>query len=138
MFAPLREADPEVVAVPGWSDPGALSALLWCLSNGRPAVLMSESGQHDAMRRRALEALKARVVRLFASALVGGALELRVGRAGKQVVAVCPPSVGADGQVRAWNGVWKIAPLPVPLFRELERLARPRPTAMSNQCRNRQ
>jgi glycosyltransferase involved in cell wall biosynthesis len=73
VHAALREADPEVVAVPGWSDPGALSALLWCLQSGRPAVLMSESGQHDAMRRRDLEALKARVVRLFASALVGGA-----------------------------------------------------------------
>jgi 1,2-diacylglycerol 3-alpha-glucosyltransferase len=69
----LAVADPDVVAIPGWSHPGALSALLWCLQNGRPAVLMSESGMHDDVRRRASEATKRQVVRLFSSALVGGA-----------------------------------------------------------------
>jgi 1,2-diacylglycerol 3-alpha-glucosyltransferase len=69
----LAVADPEVVAIPGWSHPGALSALLWCLQNGRPAVLMSESGMHDDVRRRAREAAKRQVVRLFSSAVVGSA-----------------------------------------------------------------
>ena len=69
----LAAADPDVVAIPGWSRPGALAALLWCLRNGRPAVLMSESGQRDEIRRRAREAAKRRVVRLFSSAVVGGA-----------------------------------------------------------------
>jgi 1,2-diacylglycerol 3-alpha-glucosyltransferase len=69
----LAAADPDVVAIPGWSHPGALSALLWCLGEGRPAVLMSESGMHDEPRRRAREAAKRRLVRLFSSALVGGA-----------------------------------------------------------------
>jgi 1,2-diacylglycerol 3-alpha-glucosyltransferase len=69
----LTEADPQVVAIPGWSHAGALSALLWCLRNARPAVLMSESAMRDKARRRAREAFKRRVVRLFGSAFVGGA-----------------------------------------------------------------
>jgi glycosyltransferase involved in cell wall biosynthesis len=70
----LDAADPDVVAIPGWSEPGALAALLWCLRNGRPAVLMSESAiRDDPRRRRAREAAKRCVVRLFRSALVGGA-----------------------------------------------------------------
>jgi 1,2-diacylglycerol 3-alpha-glucosyltransferase len=72
VHATLAAADPQVVAIPGWSHPGALSALLWCLRQGRPAVLMSDSALHDEARRRAPEAIKARVVRLFGSALVGG------------------------------------------------------------------
>jgi 1,2-diacylglycerol 3-alpha-glucosyltransferase len=72
VHATLAAADPQVVAIPGWSHPGALSALLWCLRQGRPAVLMSDSARHDEARRRAREAIKARVVRLFGSALVGG------------------------------------------------------------------
>jgi glycosyltransferase involved in cell wall biosynthesis len=72
VYAALAEADPQVVAVPGWSHPGALAALLWCLRNGRPAVLMSDSGMRDQVRRRPREAIKRLVVRLFTSALVGG------------------------------------------------------------------
>jgi glycosyltransferase involved in cell wall biosynthesis len=68
----LAAADPDVVAIPGWSHPGALSALLWCVRNGRPAVLMSESAMRDEARRRAREAAKRRLVRLFSSAVVGG------------------------------------------------------------------
>ena len=69
----LAAADPDVVAIPGWSHPGALAALLWCLHKRRPAVLMSDSGRHDDVRRRTREAAKRRVVRLFRSALVAGA-----------------------------------------------------------------
>ncbi len=73
VHAALAAADPQVVAVPGWSHPGALSALLWCLRNRRPAVLMSDSALRDHARRRAREAIKGRIVRLFGGALVGGA-----------------------------------------------------------------
>ena len=73
VHAALDAADPEVVAIPGWSHSGALAALLWCLRKGRPAVLMSDSGRHDEVRRRAREATKARIVRLFSSAVVAGA-----------------------------------------------------------------
>jgi 1,2-diacylglycerol 3-alpha-glucosyltransferase len=72
VHAALAAADPQVVAVPGWSQPGALAALLWCLRKGRPAVLMSDSGVRDQARRRGREAIKRLVVRLFGSALVGG------------------------------------------------------------------
>jgi 1,2-diacylglycerol 3-alpha-glucosyltransferase len=68
----LAAADPDVVAIPGWSHPGALAALLWCLRKQRPVVLMSDSGMHDQARRAGREAIKRRVVRLFGSALVGG------------------------------------------------------------------
>jgi glycosyltransferase involved in cell wall biosynthesis len=73
VHAALSQSDPEVVAIPGWSHPGALAALLWCLKKGRPAVLMSDSGRHDEVRRAAREATKRRVVRLFGGAIVGGA-----------------------------------------------------------------
>jgi 1,2-diacylglycerol 3-alpha-glucosyltransferase len=73
VHAALTEADPQVVAIPGWSHPGALAALLWSLQKGRPALLMSESAMHDRARGRAREAAKRQVVRLFSSALVGGA-----------------------------------------------------------------
>jgi 1,2-diacylglycerol 3-alpha-glucosyltransferase len=69
----LAAADPDVVAIPGWSHAGALAALLWCLRKGRPAVLMSDSGMHDDVRRRTREAAKRRLVRLFRSAIVAGA-----------------------------------------------------------------
>jgi glycosyltransferase involved in cell wall biosynthesis len=69
----LAAAAPDVVAIPGWSHPGALAALLWCVRNGRPALLMSASAEQDDARRPAREAIKRRVVRLFGSALVGGA-----------------------------------------------------------------
>jgi hypothetical protein len=54
--------------------------------------------------------------------LEGGAAELRIGGRGKRVVTVCPPSAGIDGSRRDWNGTWDIAPLPLPLLTELDRL----------------
>jgi 1,2-diacylglycerol 3-alpha-glucosyltransferase len=72
----LAAADPDVVAIPGWSHPGALAALLWCARKRRSAVLMSESAMGDEPRRRAREAVKRQIVRLFGSALVGGAAHL--------------------------------------------------------------
>ena len=54
-----------------------------------------------------------------------GALELRLGGRDRQVVTVCPPSPGADGRARTWNGVWEVAPLPAALLRELTEGRRP-------------
>ena len=68
----LSSARPDAVALPGWSHPGALAALHWCLQSGTPAILMSESTRHDAPRSPAKEWMKSRTVRLFSSALVGG------------------------------------------------------------------
>jgi 1,2-diacylglycerol 3-alpha-glucosyltransferase len=71
--AALDELEPEVVAVPGWSDACALRALRWCALNGRRAVLMSESARDDRPRRRWPEAAKSRILALCGAALVGGA-----------------------------------------------------------------
>lgn len=53
---------------------------------------------------------------------VGGA-ELRLGGEGKQLVSVCPPTVGTDRRCRRWNGCWEVAPFPEELLRKLERPA---------------
>lgn len=68
----LASLDPRAVAIPGWFDRSSLVALGWCLRQGIPAVLLSESTVDDAARSRLREALKGRVVKSFASALVGG------------------------------------------------------------------
>jgi glycosyltransferase involved in cell wall biosynthesis len=77
----LDQIDPAVVAVPGWSHPGALACLDWCLRRGRPAVLMSDSTAHDQPRVWWREALKRRVVRLFHAALVAGSSHRAYARA---------------------------------------------------------
>ena len=46
----LDEQQPAAVAIPGWSEKGALAALSWCLQAGRPAIMMSESKRSDAER----------------------------------------------------------------------------------------
>jgi hypothetical protein len=54
--------------------------------------------------------------------------ELRAGGDVKQLVSVCPPSVGTDGRRRRWLDIWEIATLPESLLRELEqRKDPPRP-----------
>jgi glycosyltransferase involved in cell wall biosynthesis len=63
---------PAVVAVPGWSDAAALSALRWCVVHGVPAIVMSESTVWDAERSTWREAVKRRIVGLCSAALVGG------------------------------------------------------------------
>ncbi len=68
----LDAAAPAVVAIPGWRQPEALAALRWCRRQGRPAVLMSESARDDEDRRPWREAIKGRLVRQCAAALVGG------------------------------------------------------------------
>lgn len=72
LAASLTAFAPDVVAVPGWSSHGALSALDWCLRCRVPAVVMSESTAHDEIRRPWKEAIKRRLVGLYASALAGG------------------------------------------------------------------
>ena len=74
MFRALDECAPEAVAIPGWSDRGALAALGWSLDRGVPAILMSESSAQDESRTMVKEFLKRRLVGLYASALVGGRL----------------------------------------------------------------
>ncbi len=72
VFEALDEVAPDVVAVPGWSDPGALAALDWCLQNDRRAVIMSDSTAYDRPRTWWKETVKSRIVRTCSTALVGG------------------------------------------------------------------
>jgi glycosyltransferase involved in cell wall biosynthesis len=68
----LASIRPSVVAVPGWSSKPALTALRWCLDHQVPAIVMSESAIGDFKRRRLTEWIKARIIRQFSAALVGG------------------------------------------------------------------
>ncbi len=69
----LCSCQPEVVAIPGWADAGALAALDWCVESGVPAVVMSESTQWDGRRTWWKEWAKSRTVGLCSAALAGGA-----------------------------------------------------------------
>ncbi|MGV3588292.1 MAG: glycosyltransferase family 4 protein [Adhaeribacter sp.] len=68
----LNKAKPDVVAVNGWSDRSALSALAWCLENKVPAVVMSESAAGDEQRIWWKELIKKNIVSRFSAGLVGG------------------------------------------------------------------
>ena len=68
----LAASRPDVVAIPGWWDKGALSASRWCLENKVPLVLMSESTAIDETRVWWKELVKRRLVALCGAALVGG------------------------------------------------------------------
>jgi 1,2-diacylglycerol 3-alpha-glucosyltransferase len=68
----LQNCPPDAVAIPGWSDKGALAALRWCMETGTPAILMSESTALDESRVRWREWIKERIARLYSTALVGG------------------------------------------------------------------
>jgi glycosyltransferase involved in cell wall biosynthesis len=70
--AALQRILPDAVLLPGWSSVVALVALRWCLRQGTPAVVMSESTDRDELRLGWKEWVKQRIVRLFSSALVGG------------------------------------------------------------------
>ena len=68
----LDKARPEVVAIPGWSGRWVLAAWVWCVRNGLPIILMSESTPWDAPRIPLIEKLKARIVKSAGAELVGG------------------------------------------------------------------
>lgn len=69
----LREAKPDAVAINGWGDFMSLESLRWCVRNGVPAIVMSESTAWDESRVAAREFLKRRVIRMYSAGLVGGA-----------------------------------------------------------------
>jgi glycosyltransferase involved in cell wall biosynthesis len=68
----LNGVAPDVVAIPGWATPAALSALHWCLVHKVPAVVMSETTPYDFTRHWWKEWPKQRLVQQFDAALVGG------------------------------------------------------------------
>jgi 1,2-diacylglycerol 3-alpha-glucosyltransferase len=68
----LTLLNPDVVAINGWADRAALRALHWCLKNGVPSIVMSESSANDHKRNYWKEFIKAVIVKQFSSGLVGG------------------------------------------------------------------
>ena len=63
---------PDAVGIVGYARPESMAAARWCRRSGRPAILMSESQAVDRPRTWWKEMIKARRVRLFDAALVGG------------------------------------------------------------------
>jgi glycosyltransferase involved in cell wall biosynthesis len=63
---------PDAVGIVGYARPESMAAARWCRRNGRPAILMSESQAIDRPRTWWKEMVKARRVRLFDAAVVGG------------------------------------------------------------------
>jgi 1,2-diacylglycerol 3-alpha-glucosyltransferase len=68
----LAEHKPDVIALPGWSDPVALSCLLICNTIGIPVVVMSDSRLEDKTRSVIEERVKKRFFRFYGAALVAG------------------------------------------------------------------
>lgn len=68
----LEDCRPDAVAVPGWGDALAFSAIQWCAVNGVPAIVMSESTEWDEPRRTLKESVKRRILKLCSAGLVGG------------------------------------------------------------------
>jgi 1,2-diacylglycerol 3-alpha-glucosyltransferase len=68
----LDEYHPDVVAIPGWSEKGALAALSWCLKKAKPVVVMSDSQVSDEPRLWPKEMIKGRLVQMCSTGLAGG------------------------------------------------------------------
>jgi len=68
----LHEAKPDVVAINGWGDFMSAESLRWCVLNGVPAIVMSETTAWDETRRPLREWIKGRMVKMFSAGLVGG------------------------------------------------------------------
>jgi glycosyltransferase involved in cell wall biosynthesis len=68
----LDDCRPDAVAVPGWGDALAFSAIQWCAVNRVPAIVMSETTEWDEPRRTLKESVKRRILNICSAGLVGG------------------------------------------------------------------
>ena len=68
----LKQVRPDVLAVNGWNDFGALETLSCATARKMPVVVMSESSERDEVRNPFKEWIKRCLVRLCSCALVGG------------------------------------------------------------------
>lgn len=68
----LHEAKPDAVAINGWGDFMSTESLRWCMRNGVPAIVMSETTAWDEPRKAHREWIKSRMVRMFSAGLAGG------------------------------------------------------------------
>ena len=68
----LRRFASDAMAIPGYAEPFALSALRTCKTLGIPAVLMSDTHAGSVSRNAARETLKRKLLPLYRSAFVAG------------------------------------------------------------------
>lgn len=68
----LGECRPDAVAIPGWADAVAFSAIQWCGKKGIPVIVMSETTEWDEPRVVWKEWIKRRILRMCSAGLVGG------------------------------------------------------------------
>ena len=68
----LQDYRPDAVAIPGWGDAVAFSAIQWCKNNGIPVVVMSETTEWDESRWILKEWVKRRILKMCAAGFVGG------------------------------------------------------------------
>ena len=72
--ATVESIRPDIVAVPGWSHPGALAAMQWCGRSGVPFVLMADSFEMGKRSKAVRRFVKRRLVKMAGAALVAGAV----------------------------------------------------------------
>ena len=75
--AALESIGPDVVAVPGWSHPGALAAIQWCARSAVPFVLMADSFETAGRGKPVRRWVKRRIVGMAGAALVAGTVHQR-------------------------------------------------------------
>lgn len=68
----LDDYSPSVVAIPGWADAVAFSAIQWCGNRGVPVIVMSETTEWDEPRVVWKEWIKRRILKMCSAGLVGG------------------------------------------------------------------
>ncbi len=68
----LAEVKPDVVALAGYWHPAMQATLVWARLHGIPAILFSETNEHDADRTFWSETLKRLIIKQYHAALVGG------------------------------------------------------------------
>ncbi len=68
----FNETSPDVLAIAGYARPSMLSAWLWCFWHRKPAILLSETTEHDEPRSWWKEKIKSWLVKRYHAALVGG------------------------------------------------------------------
>jgi glycosyltransferase involved in cell wall biosynthesis len=77
LLAALDEIRPDVVMVPGWSSREAHATLAWCLRNGVPRVIVSDSQPEDRTQRALRLWVKRRLLGLCQAGFVGGTPHVR-------------------------------------------------------------
>ena len=72
VLATLGAIRPDVVAIPGWSHPGSLAGMQWCVRSGVPFVLMADSFEAASRGKPVRRWVKTRIVNLAEATLVAG------------------------------------------------------------------